>query len=227
MTPAGAKDLVYANVVLVNGTIILYFKAKEAKKQEWIEWPKSLIQYGSPGDGNVDFLMWTIFESTRQKVSLMIMPFLKKNSKIRIVGHGVGGVYGVFMALEIQKQTQVQKDIAVFTFGSPRMGDRLFAKYVNRQIKKVYRITYHDDYVPQFPTTVDMKGYWHHDTEYWIAPQCECDSIELFECHGNWVGNQQYGYSNESKDCNQLIPNLFGDKELTHYGPYFGLMMSM
>ncbi|KAG9293387.1 hypothetical protein G9A89_003824 [Geosiphon pyriformis] len=138
----------------------------------------------------------------------------KNINKIIFVGHYLGGVLAVFAALDfkrVQKDSQSKlvikglkknrpfphyPDIQVLTFGSPRFGDWEFSNFVNKElnqieiqnnlIQKVWRITYQDDYIPQFPSQKGNTTYFHHTVEIWIGNNCDCKlgKEEIYECIG-------------------------------------------
>ena len=58
-------------------------------------------------------------------------------------------------------------DVALYTFGSPRVGDKALSDYVTAQAGGDFRVTHTDDPVPRLPP-IDF-GYAHTSPEYWIT----------------------------------------------------------
>lgn len=55
----------------------------------------------------------------------------------------------------------------LYTFGSPRVGNDVFALFVSEQAGHEYRVTHVDDPVPRLPS--HLLGYYHTDMEYWLS----------------------------------------------------------
>ena len=55
------------------------------------------------------------------------------------------------------------KDLSVYTFGKPRIGNQAFAESTNSI--NHYRITHAEDIVPHVPE--EILGYYHTNTEIW------------------------------------------------------------
>ena len=67
---------------------------------------------------------------------------------IRTVGgHSLGGVFAVLIADELRRAGAAPRD--VYTFGSPRVGNRAFARSVNHA--NVFRVCNTRDPIPQLP----------------------------------------------------------------------------
>ncbi|KAG9306406.1 hypothetical protein G9A89_018289 [Geosiphon pyriformis] len=218
---------VYAQVTTIQSEMILYFQAKFMTKWEWSQRENSYAYLNNNEEfGKVDAKFYIDFINVWIKIYDKMRAFVKQSNKISVVGHGSAGVWAVLAALKLKEYEKLSKEnISVYTYGAPRMGDRTFAKYLKKQSLVIYRITNHDDYVPQFPARTGETGYLHHETEYWISPSCDCYTMDVFECHGQWIGDKENGYRDESEECSSLITNVRGEAELTHFGPYFSYMM--
>ncbi|KAG9301907.1 hypothetical protein G9A89_004587 [Geosiphon pyriformis] len=164
--------------------------------------------------------------------------FLKKISEmtvgnplavIRFIGHGVGGVYAMFASLSYLAR-YAEKDIAVYTYGQPRMGNGNFRTIIDKIIyhKKgkyqIFRGTRSDDPVVHWPTNYEsdpgapksskVKPYTflHHQTEYFF----EEETARVYRCKIPWFKNENESCANGKK----LDPKV--DK---HNGPYFNVTM--
>ncbi|KAK6046120.1 hypothetical protein COOONC_16375, partial [Cooperia oncophora] len=73
------------------------------------------------------------------------------------------------------------KDITVYTFGEPRVGDYTFAKKFNSMISESYRVVHSKDIVPHTPFCIPANleslecrespdGPFHHGTEILKPP---------------------------------------------------------
>ena len=78
-------------------------------------------------------------------------------SRIHCVGHSLGGALAALNA-DLLTAGKVA-DVVLYTFGSPRTGDSLFAKSLTRRIGagQIYRVSHPADPVPMIP----LFPYWH------------------------------------------------------------------
>lgn len=76
-------------------------------------------------------------------------------------------------ALDIQK-LGIKVDI-LYTYGSPRVGNKEFSDYFHRQFPEAVRVVHNKDIVPHNPSRV--LGYWHVYTEVWLDEHSEIKKI--------------------------------------------------
>jgi len=88
-----------------------------------------------------------------------ITPYLVPGDQIVIAGHSSGGAMSMFFAYDIYRDY----DVAVYTFGKPRIGNAKFAESAS-EIRH-FRITHAHDIVPHIPE--ELLGYRHTGTEVW------------------------------------------------------------
>lgn len=81
-----------------------------------------------------------------------------KNAKFVVTGHSLGGALAVLFPaiLILHKQTQLmEKLLAVYTFGQPRIGDKEFGNSMNiklnEPVTRYLRVVYSNDMVPRMP----------------------------------------------------------------------------
>ncbi|KAG9290441.1 hypothetical protein G9A89_007172 [Geosiphon pyriformis] len=215
---------------------IILFGAFEKSFITWKQRSNVLVDYAFGDGAKVDGKLYDIWLSVRkniwakfaeQKIDLQRLKNL--NSKFVFIGFGEAGVFSVFAALTIGKLGKHKP--VVFTFGSPKMGDKKFAQYVYSN-SIVHRVTYAGDYLPAFPLD---DQYRHLTTEYWIPEQeesCECLSEEksiqekqfpeIYVC----LKTQEF-YENQA--CNAQYDRIKRMEQKTlvnyHFGPYFGHIM--
>lgn len=83
-------------------------------------------------------------------------------SKIIVTGHSLGGAISTICALDLRDKWVLDGiEVACITFGSPRVGNRHFAKVFNKNIRTKYRYQYGQDLVCGVPCAI--IGYWHVD----------------------------------------------------------------
>nr|KAJ0204325.1 hypothetical protein LSAT_V11C500278320 [Lactuca sativa] len=64
--------------------------------------------------------------------------------KIMVTGHSMGGAMAAFCGL----------DLAVMTFGQPRIGNAAFASYYSEVVPNTFRVTHEHDLVPHLPLII-------------------------------------------------------------------------
>jgi hypothetical protein len=84
-------------------------------------------------------------------------------TSIRITGHSLGAAVATLLAVEIAAGYASSPVPIVYTFASPRVGDKLFAANYDSLVPETYRIVNAPDYVPTLPPA--WTGYCHVDTE--------------------------------------------------------------
>ena len=77
---------------------------------------------------------------------------------------------------------------SVYTFGSPRVGDGVFAEiYAERLGSKTYRLTHGRDVVPSVPNT--LLGFRHVPTEVY---EDRNGNITIGDGSGEWKGGEDH-----------------------------------
>jgi len=90
-----------------------------------------------------------------------------KGSKVRIIGHGIGGGLANLYAVHAQG-TYMFNNLKLYTFGAVRVGDKAFASYSNNILNtnNIFRIVYGSDPISMKPSKKD--GFKHSGTLYAI-----------------------------------------------------------
>lgn len=111
--------------------------------------------------------------------------------KVVVTGHSLGGAIATLCA---QYLSDYIPNVVTYTFGSPRVGDYLFADLFNITISNSYRVVNKDDIVPHLPY-YDVDKFHHVPRELWFyeggaGPYVECS------------------LSGEDKSCADSIPTV-------------------
>jgi len=77
-------------------------------------------------------------------------------NSVTICGHSLGGALATLLALDVAANT-VFTEPAVYSYGSPRTGDSLFANTYDQVVKNSYRIANRLDIVTALPPPVDYE----------------------------------------------------------------------
>ncbi|KAG9299361.1 hypothetical protein G9A89_014009 [Geosiphon pyriformis] len=265
----GKRDIVANGGLYVSGSgsrfssskIVIYFKGKRLTKAELVSRKPELVPFKYPGQKQKPFVlvdkewfddvkkMWPLIN---QEISRNMHEQRKELfiSKIYFIGHAVGGAYATLASAlwsihkEIDFHSRNYEDIGLrlITFGAPRVGNRKFAQFVNLKVGDTNRVTYGNDYFPQFPARKSFNPLAimeHPQTEIWIKPtdnNCDCidanDEIELeyYLCKGkiNKIFNfliPSFLRLGENPKCNAAESSSNLPDSFIHQGPYFGTLM--
>jgi predicted lipase len=82
--------------------------------------------------------------------ALAKLSFPRPVSSVTICGHSLGGSLATLLALDVAANT-VFTNPALYTYGSPRTGDSLFASTFDQVVKNSFRIANRVDIVPALP----------------------------------------------------------------------------
>jgi pimeloyl-ACP methyl ester carboxylesterase len=108
---------------------------------------------------------WDSWVDARNRVS----PAVKQASttypsyKVTVVGHSLGGAIASLAAAQLRN---TGLSVALYTFGSPRIGGSRISSYISNQPGGTFRVTHWNDPVPKVPLLT--MGYVHISPEYYI-----------------------------------------------------------
>jgi hypothetical protein len=146
------------------GDVVIAIRGTEGTL-EWIH-DAEFCQVPCPfltGAGHTEDGFTAMYQSLRTGVSasspsvvnaLANLAFPRPVSSITICGHSLGGALATLLALDVAANSAF-KNPAVYTFGSPRVGDSLFTSTFDQVVKNSYRITNRLDIVPTLPPPID------------------------------------------------------------------------
>ncbi|KAL3426436.1 lipase [Phlyctema vagabunda] len=104
--------------------------------------------------------------SVRTRVFAAVKAAVAANPTYKIVttGHSLGGAVATLAGADLRASGY---PCDIYTFGSPRVGNDVFANFVTAQAGKEFRVTHLDDPVPRLPPI--LFGYRHTSPEYWLS----------------------------------------------------------
>ena len=132
---------------------------------EWIH-DAEFLQVPCPflvGAGHTEDGFTAMYESLRTGAdagspsvvsALANLKFPRSVASMTICGHSLGGALATLLALDVAANTAFDNP-AVYTYGSPRVGDSLFASTFDQVVKNSYRVANRLDIVPTLPPPVD------------------------------------------------------------------------
>lgn len=83
-----------------------------------------------------------------------------------LLGHSMGGALAHLAALDLKIGFQLP-DVKVYTFGSPRVGNSVFASFFEEHVSEAWRFTHGRDIVPSVPPI--LLGFHHVSREVWLV----------------------------------------------------------
>jgi hypothetical protein len=169
MNPSRADDEVSIGLICQadqTGDVVIAIRGTEGIL-EWIHDAEFLL-VPCPflaGAGHTEDGFTAMYESLRTGAepdsptvvqALPKLSFPKPLGSLAICGHSLGGALATLLALDVAANT-VFTDPAVYSYGSPRTGDSLFAGTYDQVVKNSYRIANRLDIVPTLPPPVDYE----------------------------------------------------------------------
>jgi hypothetical protein len=139
---------------------------------------------------------------------------LNANPGYRVIatGHSLGGAVATLGAVYMR---QAGRQVDVYSYGSPRVGNDKFANFVSNQAGGEFRVTHTEDPVPKLPPII--FGYRHTTPEYWLSTDASaaaddypledirvCEGIASISCNGGTFGlnvNSHNQYFIEVSSC--------------------------
>lgn len=151
----------------------------------WLDdvlWARAATSLCSGCEAHLGFL--TAYSELVAAINASLVTALARYPSYRIVvtGHSLGGAVATLLALHLRDALRgllLLLDpgrgggIALYTYGSPRVGNRALAAYVTQQQSGTasggnYRVTHAADGVPRVPPAI--ADYRHVAPEYWLTP---------------------------------------------------------
>lgn len=134
------------------GSLIVAFRGTSSKKDVLTDLSISRDKLPLKGMSEVNWpLVHSGFMEQFFSANSMIDKNIKENDSIIFCGHSLGGALATIGSLYYSFQYP-EKDISCVTFGSPRVGDYLFASYFDERIKNSLRYVNDNDPIPCLPT---------------------------------------------------------------------------
>lgn len=100
---------------------------------------------------------WVGLESSGVEASLNALMQAHPTAELVFVGHSLGGALATFAAAQVSSRTG--KPVLLYTYGSPRLGDRQYGDWFATLPITYYRHVTADDPVPHAPRL--LQGYVH------------------------------------------------------------------
>jgi triacylglycerol lipase len=140
------------------GNVVVAFRGTQ-RILEWIQ-DAAIFQMPCPfqfGCGHTETGFTVVYQTLNVSFylasslakSIAALPYSRPVCSFTICGHSLGAALATLLALDIAGNTQFWP--TVYTFGSPRIGDPVFANRYELLVPETYRIANLLDIVPQLP----------------------------------------------------------------------------
>lgn len=169
MEPSRADDEVSIGLICQEdktGDVAIAIRGTEG----WLEWihDADFLQVPCPflaGAGHTEDGFTAMYESLRTGATLgsptvvdalATLAFPQAVGSVTICGYSLGGALATLLALDVAANTAFTNP-AVYTYGSPRTGDSLFAGTFDQVVKNSWRVANRVDIVPALPPPLDYE----------------------------------------------------------------------
>lgn len=159
------------------GAIVVAFRGTDSHSiYNWVQnmrtWRTDLaLNYpGAPAHALVHggFLYSYNASSLAPNITLAVARLRQQHpdAPIYVSGHSMGGALATLCALDLRLSLGAP-DVRLFTFGSPRVGNAIFAQWFEQMITSHWRFTHNRDIVPSVPP--GYMGFYHLSREVWLV----------------------------------------------------------
>lgn len=117
--------------------------------------------------------------------------------QVLLTGHSYGAAVSQIIAMELYKNGL--KNIVIYNFGQPRIGNPLYANFVNTILPYYWRFTHFKDVVPHLPPQTGLD-YLHSCREVFETEQHELYLCSEVDCEDPVCSDQFHLYETNSND---------------------------
>jgi predicted lipase len=127
----------------------------------------------------VFYRAWMSLRAETYKAFIKLTSIYREVDSFAVYGHNLGGVIATFAAREIADIFSIDlANVTIYTQGKPRIGNVLYANYMNEVIGSSVRVVHWRDRVPHTPQ--QEQGYFHEGEEYF----CDQTMKNCLKCQG-------------------------------------------
>jgi len=159
----------YGNIDNSN-TIVISFRGTNAKDiKNWItnlnfakQAPYKQVPNAAVHEG---FLF--AYEKLSPQIISGVNDLIGSKSKVTIyiTGHSLGGALATLCAVDLKTLFNDKINVFLYTFGTPRVGNQVFAGFCNSLTNENWRLVHYADLVPQLP--LQRLNFRHEPREVW------------------------------------------------------------
>jgi triacylglycerol lipase len=140
-------------------SIVIAFRGS-VSEQDWEE--DALFAQVPFYNGHVHKGFLSIYDTCKKQILHEYTNHIEdlKDKTLYITGHSLGATLAAIHALDVKLQNIEFKDIVMYNFASPRVGNMQFKSLYNTNISDSIRFVNHNDVIPNLPfrTMIDKRG---------------------------------------------------------------------
>ena len=127
------------------------------------------------------------FNDAWQDLKEQVLPFLASlpgSARVHVTGHSLGAAVAALAAADLLHSTGTPSLASLYTFGSPRVGNKAFAAWLASSAKgRGYRVVNNRDIVPHLP--FETQGFTHAPLEIFYEPDGNGTNTNFTICDGS------------------------------------------
>ena len=171
--------------------IVVAFRGSKHFDQAFSVFIEALVTPKTPFlNGEVQTYWKRGFDTLWPSMEVEVKALLSKNPsyQIWVTGHSLGGAMASLASTWLAYyKIASRKNIILYTFGMPRVGDYDYALQHDQLVNNSWRVVNDDDLVPHFPTMASLSifnGPYHHGVEVFYSEEATSVNSPHKECHG-------------------------------------------
>lgn len=178
----------------------------------------------------IEYFFWHYMNDFRSDFEEAFKKYVKDHPKSRVVftGHSLGGAMTVHAAIDTILSGWIDpKQVVVYTYGQPRVGNSAFTNVLKNQAGGAFRVVHHRDIVAHIPpchSYLTLNGCYesgifafyayHHPTEVWYKEDFASHTI----CSGS---------DGEDTKCSNSVFETSIDDHLVYFGYRLGSLHTL
>ncbi len=182
---------------------ILIFRGTQ-RQTEWIENVLALqTPYRNPVTnqplGKVHLGIYDFYQSDLAKSVMAAIKSIDPKIPLLIAGHSLGAALATLAAMDLALlYPKLQPNLHLYTYASPRVGDREFVEAHSNLIPNHYRIVNLADTIPLLPMSRQLNAEFVHGGEQWSFLSYQGDIVpnHLIETYHNAIAREVETKSN-------------------------------
>ena len=164
-------DLIYHGFILKSSSNnIIVFRGTQ-EPDEWIaniNAQQNNYQSNHPQSGKIHQGFYSLYANNLEQPIRQAIARLDPNIPCYVTGHSLGGAMAVLAALDLALNfEQFRKQIRMYSYASPRVGDPTFATFYSNLVPNSYRIVNQADSTWLLPPTQLKESVYLHVGQTW------------------------------------------------------------
>lgn len=172
--------------------IAVAFRGSECFDQAFSAFVESLVRPKEDflNKGEVQSYWKRGFEKLWPSMEAKVKALIADNPSypVWVTGHSLGGAMASLASAWLSYyKVASRKNLILYTFGMPRVGNYDYALEHDRLVSNSWRVVNYDDAVPHFPSLLSLSivnGPYHHGVEAFYSKPATSVYSEHRECHG-------------------------------------------